>query len=124
MTLTDISRMLKVAKVPRSKTVQCGYPNPFIDVHVPGTHYPVVMEVVRQMALPTDNIRVSLLTSRDVRESEHVYVKVKGDVVQFNAGAPYDDPGMPANEVRRRRIRSTRKRNCDVIVECASVIAL
>jgi hypothetical protein len=116
MTINDISRLLKLAHVPHSKTVQVGYPHPFIDVHVPATHYPVVMEVVKRIALPTDNIRVSLLASRDVRSNEHVYVKVSGG----NRLSPRDCTAETAWAYNRRR----QQQNRNVVVECASVVAL
>ncbi len=124
MTLADITRMLKLARVPRSKTVQGMYPNAFIELHVPATHYAIVLEVVKRLAFATDNIRVTPLVSQDVRANEHVYVKVKGEIVPFNAGAPYNDPRMPATEVRRLRIKNACARNGNVVVECASVFAL
>lgn len=78
MTLTDISRLLKLAHVSRSKIIQWGYPNPQIIVHVDASHVSIVSEVVGRMKLPHEDIAVTLLTTRDVRSREHVYISAKG----------------------------------------------
>jgi len=119
MTLTDISRLLKFAKVPCSKTVDCFYPNPSIEVFVPMTHYLIVKEVVKRLdVLPGSDLRISPLTSRDVKPNQHVYVKVKG----VTTGHTDVNDGSDWREKLRRRRESARMRNCDVVVECASVV--
>lgn len=118
MTLTDISRLLKIAKVPRSKTVQAFHPNPAIIVHVPATHYAIVGEVVKQMAMTTDNVRVTVLESRDVRPNEHVYVRLKGETHKHTN---YPD-GASGQEKARMRRQSLRARNANVVIDCAAVI--
>lgn len=119
MTLTDISRLLKYAKVPRSKTVECFWPNPSIEMFVPMTHYLIVMEVVKALdVLPSSDLRITPLTTRDVQPNQHVYVKVKGASVVH---VQLDDGSDWREKLRRRRV-SARARNCDVVVECASVV--
>lgn len=119
MTLTDISRLLKIAAVPRSKTVQCGYPNPCIVVHVDASHFAVVREVVNRMRLPSDDINVTLLESRDVGEHEHVYVKWKGDN-NVSGWSAFDD-APPDYQRKTRRNRQTAA-NRNVVLELASVV--
>lgn len=122
MTLTDISRLLKLAHVPRSKVIQWGYPNPQIIVHVDASHVSIVSEVVGRMKLPHEDIAVTLLTTRDVRPNEHVYINAKGEVVP--PGRPYNDAGMPEAFYRRYRARTARARNSAIVLECRSVVAL
>lgn len=119
--------MLKLARVPHSKTVQRMHPNPAIEIYVPAGKFLVVLEVVAKVKMAHERIDVLLLdraAHRDVKDGEHVYVKVQGEIVAYHSAAPYDDPMMPAAEVRRLRIKSARMRNANVVVECASVVAL
>lgn len=53
MTLNDIGKMLKLAKVPRSKTVECLFPNPWITIHVPPAHFIVICEVRKHVIATT-----------------------------------------------------------------------
>jgi hypothetical protein len=123
MTLNDISRLLKFAAVPRSKTIQKGYPNPAIIVHVPATHLGVVREVMQQMCIVTDNISATLLESSDVRDGEHVYIKWTGD----NEVRHYQDhvngitlpPGVQYRVRRKEQI----SRNRSVVLDIASAYA-
>lgn len=124
MTLNDIGRMMQLAKVPRSKTVECMYPNPHMTIYVPAAQFLVICEVVSRIKLLGQTIDVCILDSRvgDVREREHVYVKVKGETSP--PGKPYDDAFMPEAFFRRHRIRTARMRNAEVVIESASVVAL
>lgn len=116
MTLTDISRLLKFAKVPRSKVIQAFHPNPCIIIHAPATHLHIIRDVVGRLALASDNISVSLLNSRDVRENEHVYVKVKGS-------NPWHGKDAEDDNYSRRYLREMkRKGNQNVVIDCASVV--
>lgn len=114
MTLTDISRLLKLAHVSRSKVIQWGYPNPQIIVHVDASYVPIVSEVVGRMKLPHEDIAVTLLTTRDVRPREHVYVNAKG-ASQFQKR-----PGDSAELLQKAR----RLHNASIVLECHSVVAL
>jgi hypothetical protein len=113
MTLNDISRLLKLANVPRSKTIQWGYPNPGIIVHVDASHLPIVAEVVNRMRLATDRIDVTLLESRDVVQGQHLYVKVTGETQRYT-----DAIDAPPSENRRHRLKSVRLRNASVVIDC------
>lgn len=119
MTLADVARMLKYAKVPRSKTVELLYPNPGLTVCVPATHIDVIRAVIHEMTLPGQNVRIELLNSLDVRPNEHVLFKIKG--VTVPAGKPYDDAFMPEAYFRRRRMQTARARNADVVIDFACV---
>ena len=68
------------------------------------------------MRLYNEDIRVTLLESRDIKPSEHVYVKVQGVTTPA-----ITDAGAPAAEQRRQRMKTARGRNASVVVECASV---
>jgi hypothetical protein len=123
MTLTDIGRMMRLARVERSKTVECAYPNPSTTIYVPAVNFLTVADVVARVKLAHENITVLLLDRRmhnDVRTGEHVCVKVKGEIAP--PGKPYDDAFMPETFYRRARIRTARARNAAVVVECASVV--
>lgn len=120
MTLNDIGRMLKLAKVPRSKVIQTTYPNPAFVVLVPMTHYMVVANVVGQLKFRTDNVAVKPISDERIGEREHMYVKVTGQTAA--PGRPYDDANMPEAYYRRARMRTARTRNRDVVVECVSVV--
>jgi hypothetical protein len=120
MTLTDIARMLKYAKVPRSKTVEVLYPKPCIQIYVPAQFIATIRAVVSQMALPHQPVSVDVLNTLDVRQNEHVLFKIKG------ATAPHvadwsNDATMPTAELRRQRIKSARIRNADVVIDFARV---
>lgn len=114
MTLNDIGRMMKLARVPRSKTVESTYPNPCIIVHVPATHLLIVQEVVARVALKGQNITVCLLQSEEVIPGEHVYVKVK-DFAADIARRNYQ------NETRWTYHQRRKLTNMRVVIECASV---
>jgi hypothetical protein len=116
VTLNDIGRMLKLAKVPRSKVIQTTYPNPAFVVLVPMTHYFVIANVVGQLKMLTDNVTVKPLTDeRDVRSGEHVYVKVTGDAGTQRKRMKDETCSMYAHR------RAAFNRN--VVVECVSVIS-
>lgn len=114
MTLNDIDRMLKLAKVPQSKTIQTTYPNPSFVVFVPAASYFIIANVVGQLKLRTDNVQVQMLEhARDVRAGEHLYVKVTGD-----SGASRKrnrGEGLEAYQHRRRAF------NHAVMIDCVSV---
>lgn len=121
MTLNDIGRMLKLAKVPQSKTIQTTYPNPSFVVLVPAASYFIIVNVVGQLKMRTDNVQVQMLEhARDVRAGEHVFVKVTGKTEP--AGRPWDDAGMPEAFYRRVRMRTARARNRSVMIDCTSVV--
>lgn len=115
MTLNDIGRMLQLANVPRSKTVECMYPHPCIVIHVPAHKLFHVSEIVKRLVMFGQDIQVTLLESRDVGEGEHVYVKMKGDNRVIFTDAPAD--------YRRRKFRDAQIiANRAVTIECASVV--
>jgi hypothetical protein len=115
MTLNDIGRMIKLAKVPRSKVIQTTYPNPAFVILVPMTHYFVIANVVGQLQLRTDNVTVKPLTDeRDVRTNEHVYVKVTGHGDTEHKRMKDETRSMYAHR------RTAFNRN--VVVECVSVV--
>lgn len=118
MTLNDIGRMLKLAKVPRSKVIQTTYPSPSFVVIVPKDRYFIIANVVGQLKLRTDNVTVKPFDGdeRDVRAGEHVYVKVTGD----NRIAPFDRERETRSTFKQRRMMHNHK----VVIDCASVVAL
>jgi hypothetical protein len=113
MTLTDISRLLKIAKVPRSKVIECFYPNPCVIVHVDATYMPVLKAVIERVRLVGQTINVTLLDSQDVRPNEHLYIKVKGQTEWRH------DPqrSKMSNQMARR------VHHAQVVIDCYSVIA-
>lgn len=115
MTLQDISHMLKFAGVPRCKVVEAFYPKPQIIVHVPASHLLVIDEVMKRLIVPGHPYTVTLLSSKDVKDGELVYVKVKGDVQP-----QMKHPGATTDELRRYRMNSARARNSGVVVETFS----
>lgn len=124
MRLNQIGQMLKLARVPHSKTVERMYPNPAVEIYVPAAKFLVILEVVAKVKMPHEQIAVMLLdraTHRDVKDGEHVYVKVQGD----NA-CNYGGVANPAHPVEQRRMRRViqKRMNLNVVVECASVVAL
>jgi hypothetical protein len=116
VTLNDIGRMIKLAKVTHSKVIQTTYPNPAFVVLVPMTHYFVIANVVGQLKFRTDNVTVKPLTDeRDVRDNEHVYVKVTGE----NGAERKRHKGEGLDMYAHRR----KAFNRNVVVECVSVIS-
>lgn len=112
MTLIDISRLLKMARVPRSKVVQWHAPNPGIVIHVDGSHLALMSDVVNRMALKTDNIKVTVLDSREIAYGEHAYVKVKGQTEWKH------DPSRS----KMSNTMARRAHHANVVVEFHSVI--
>jgi hypothetical protein len=119
MTLNDIGRMIEMMRIPQSKCVEVLFPDPRMQIDVPGSHYLAVVQVVAQMTLPGQKIEVGVLTSREVKPGEHVYFKVRGATAP--ASTPYDDPFMPPDEQRRHRAKTARRRNAEVVIEMAVV---
>lgn len=114
MTLNDIGRMLKLAKVPQSKTIQTTYPNPSFVVLVPAASYFIIANVVGQLKLRTDNVQVQVLEhARDVRAGEHVFVKVTG-----HQGAVKRDVRTETRQSHWQRRRSV---NHAVVIDCFAV---
>lgn len=114
MTLNDIGRMLKLAKVPCSKVIQTTYPNAAFVVLVPMTHYMVIANVVGQLKFRTDNVSVKPISDERIGEGEHHFVKVTGDTGasrKRNKGE-----GLEAYQHRRRAF------NRVITVECVSVV--
>lgn len=114
MTLDQIGTMLRLARVPRSKTVECFYPNPRCIVHVPASHVHIVRDVIARLTLPGQNVRATLLESNDVATGQHVYVKVKGDA-GISSRLAYES--LPAYRDRCRLM------NRNIVIECATVNA-
>lgn len=128
MTLTDIGRLLKVAKVPHSKTVKQDlsevkpdhlrgklhtWQQPHYTIHVPATHYMVIANVVGNLKLNTNNVTVVLLEdANDVRPGEHVLYHIEKNQKPFQR-----NPYMAPDEVKEAR----RRHNWHTVVTCASV---
>jgi hypothetical protein len=107
MTLTDIARMLKLAKVPRSIVTERLYPNPWISIEVP-------------MSLPSQRVTVTPLDpSHALGRNEHKYFKIKGEITA--PARPYTDATMPEPYYRLHRMKTARRRNADVVIDYASV---
>lgn len=116
MTLNDIGRMLKLAHVPQSKVIHTTYPNPAFVVIVPKASYFIIANVVGQLKMRTDNVTVRMLDDeRDVREGEHLYVKVTGDAGRTKRR---EDETRAMYHARRRA------RNDGVVIDCLSTVAL
>jgi hypothetical protein len=117
MTLTDIARMLKLAKVPRSIVTERLYPNPWISIAVPPEHAQVILGVVLRMSLPSQRVTVTPLDpSYALGRNEHKYFKIKGEVQPM-----VDDVNAPPSENRRCRMKTARARNHEVVIDYASV---
>lgn len=112
MTLIDISRLLKMARVPRSKVVQWHAPKPGIVIHVDAPYLAMMSDVVNRMAFKTDNIKVTVLDSREIVQGEHAYVKVTGQTEWKH------DPfrSKTSNAIARRA------HHANVVVEFHSVV--
>jgi hypothetical protein len=117
VTLSDIARVLRHAKVPRSKTIEHNYPQVII-VHVPATHLPVVQEVFKQLQTFGTHVQVTMLDgahSLDVGPSQHVYYKVKS--------APHRAAWNREDETRRQWQERVKRSNRETVIEYAAVPA-
>lgn len=114
VTLNDIGRMLKLAKVPRSKVIHTTYPNPAFVVMVPKDRYFTIANVVERLQMRTDNVAVKPITDERIGEREHQYVKVMGDT----GGSRKRQTGEGLEAYRHRRAAFNRA----VVVECVSVV--
>jgi hypothetical protein len=120
MTLTDIARMLKLAKVPRSIVTERLYPNPWISIEVPAENAQVILGVVLRMSLPSQRVTVTPLDpSHALGRNEHKYFKIKGEITA--PARPYTDATMPEPYYRLHRMKTARRRNADVVIDYASV---
>lgn len=117
VTLNDIGRMLKLAHVPQSKVIHTTCPNPAFVVIVPKASYFIIANVVGQLKMRTDNVTVRMLDDeRDVREGEHLYVKVTGDDGRIKRDM--------LTETRRMYQARRRARNSGVVIDCLSTVSL
>lgn len=113
MSIDAISRALKYANVPRCKVVYVLYPNPRIIIHVPQSHVGMMTGVIGIMRLDIE-AKVTLLESNEVRDGEHVLIKMKS----FNGYAVRND-GESLSAWRQRY----RTCNRSTVIECASAFA-
>jgi len=80
MTLHEVSTLIKLCKIERSKTVVVGFQT---ILHVPAEKYMLVCSVFadikkRRGAVTFEDNVCTVLNSRDVSEREHVMIKIDG----------------------------------------------
>ena len=121
MTQNDIGRLLAKLGVKRSKTVEVTYPKGCIVVHVPGAYLATVTDVCKRMTAVGQDLRVTLLDSGEVRDGEHVWIKMKGYERSYCESSEVLGVKMPPDFVRRVNAADQRRKNRNVVITLQTV---